>query len=179
MTTSAGAPDCGRCHDTGRYTWTGIPRLDITPELLHQMAAVYGDHQQGATEDAAMRAGLAAVLELALKPATVEHLCTCKRGHQAAAGQQEQEEQPKQVVPGLDADVALRQLMPVARALYCSFESHQLPADTPYRVQRQATYEERVGFMLAGVDPKVVETLAAVWRQEQERYAAFAAGAAR
>ncbi|MFI6290012.1 hypothetical protein ACIBEJ_00415 [Nonomuraea sp. NPDC050790] len=173
MTTLFDRPDCGRCHDTGRYAWTGTPRIDITPELLHQMSAVFIDHQDGPTTEAAIRAGLASVLDQVLKPVTVEHLCTCKHGLLVAGDHSAEHQLPE--TTQIDSG-RLAQLLAVARELYCVHESLNFPEGTPYSAQRQATYQERADHLLALVAPELRDQVAIVWRQEQARRADAAAG---
>lgn len=166
------APDCARCHDTGRYSWTGVPRRDVTPELLHQMADLFNRHYVGAEQGAATRAGLGAVLEGVLAPVTTESYCRCKHGKRAAGTVGVPA--PRSAEP--DPAYALGQVMPVARALYCVWASRQLAQDAPFRAQRQARAEEEAQILLRTVAPAVRDALATSWRHDEWQYIQLAQG---
>ncbi|WP_433379456.1 hypothetical protein [Streptosporangium sp. CA-115845] len=162
-------PDCGRCYDTGMVDEVIPPPGDLTVEQTRELVAAFeaaaAAAAAGGDTSSATRAGVA---ELAARLGGSRHQgrCSCKRGQD-----QELQARTRQLLGGVaDPRQVLVQLMPVARALYCVWASHQLGEDAPFRAQRQARAEEEAQILLRGVDLWLRDVLAMSWRFELQRY---------
>ncbi|MEV0754944.1 hypothetical protein [Streptosporangium sp. NPDC050280] len=160
------APDCGRCYDTGMVDEVIPSPGDLTVEQMRELVAAFeAAAAAGGDSGSATRAGVAE-LAARLGGSRYQGRCSCKHGQD-----QELQARTRQLFGGAaDPRKVLVQLMPVARALYCVWASHQLGEDAPFRVQRQARAEEEAQILLRGTDPWLRDVLALSWRFELQRY---------
>ncbi|MFF3441749.1 hypothetical protein [Streptosporangium sp. NPDC002721] len=170
------APDCGRCGDTGVIDEVVIPRLDLTAERLEKLTCMFEAAadavDEGRDSHARNRAGVAQLLTWALSGVPAQGRCSCKRGRS-----QEVQDRTEQLLgEGANAQEVLLELMPVARALYCMWASHQLDETAPFRPQRQARAAEEAQILLRTTDPWLRDALALSWRRDLQVYAPLVTG---